>query len=176
MGIPVSTHKDLSLANTCEYPLPHGFLTRSSGWSVWKNRHGSGCDIWHPSTCGYGSGSPASALMPSPNPCKEITCKEILITISSCKQCSYVMYLSSGGACSQSSGKFTPGCGQDGQRTTNSPGLVTTTPVGSWPWPPHFKSHKFCHCITMQKRGNIWISEQQPQWFWIEIVGGALAR
>ena len=31
-----------------------------------KNRHGSGCDIWRPNTRGYGSGSPASALVPSP--------------------------------------------------------------------------------------------------------------
>ena len=52
---------------TCEYPLPHGFLTRGSGWSMGKNRHRSGCDIWHPNTCGYGSRSPTSALMPSPS-------------------------------------------------------------------------------------------------------------
>ena len=34
-----------------------------------KDLHGSGCEIWRPNTRGYGSGSPASALVPSLRNC-----------------------------------------------------------------------------------------------------------
>ena len=51
--------------NICEYSLTHRSLTRRSRWSVGKNHHGSGCDIWCPNTHWYRSRSPASALMPS---------------------------------------------------------------------------------------------------------------
>jgi len=54
------------IGNTCGYLLTHEFLTCGSGWSMGKNLHRSGCEIWHPNTCGYGSRSPMSALVPSP--------------------------------------------------------------------------------------------------------------
>ena len=85
-------------------------------------------------------------------PCKEIACKEICIAISWATICKWEMYLNSGGMRSQSSGKFTLGRGQDGQRTANSPARVAKTPAGSWPHAPHFKSFKCRHCMFMWKR------------------------